>query len=80
MNISLLLFRGVSTIRTDPLLTLCDTYGDSEAKDIKIMMIGFGVGISCGVTSIEINTSDIFPIIEDDTIFEQGIIQSVSEL
>ena len=69
-----------NTSGASQVLTLCDTYGDSEGKDIKIMMIGFGVGISWGVTSFEINTSDIFPIIEDDTIFEQGIIQSVSEL
>ena len=69
-----------NTSGASPLLTLCDTYGDSEGMDIKIMMIGFGVGISWGVTSFEINSSDIFPIIEDDTIFDEGIIQSVSKL
>ena len=69
-----------NTSGASQVLTLCDAYGDSEGKDIKIMMIGFGVGISWGVTSFEINTSDIFPIIEDDSIFEEGIIQSVSEL
>ena len=69
-----------NTSGASPLLTLCDTYGDKEGRKIKIMMIGFGVGISWGITSIEINTSDIFPIIEDDTIFDEGIIQSVSDL
>ena len=69
-----------NTSGASQVLTLCDAYGDSEGKDIKIMMIGFGVGISWGVTSFKINTSDIFPIIEDDSVFEEGIIQSVSEL
>ena len=69
-----------NTSGASPLLTLCDTYGNSEGKDVKIMMIGFGVGISWGVTSFKINTSDIFSIIEDDYIFDEGIIQSVSEL
>ncbi len=69
-----------NTSGASQILTLCDTYGKSEGEDIKVMLIGFGVGISWGVTSFQINTSDIFPIIEDDHIFEEGIIQSVSEL
>ena len=69
-----------NTSGASPILTLCDTYGHNEGKVIKIMVIGFGVGISWGVTSFNINTSDIFPIIEDDTIFKEGVIQSFSEL
>jgi 3-oxoacyl-[acyl-carrier-protein] synthase-3 len=69
-----------NTSGASQILTLCDTYGHSEGENLKVMLIGFGVGISWGVTSIQINTSDIFPIIEDDSIFEEGIIQSVSEL
>lgn len=69
-----------NTSGASPVLTLCDTYGHINKKVIKVMMIGFGVGISWGVTSFEINTSDIFPIIEDDTIFSEGIIKSFSEL
>ena len=69
-----------NTSGASPVLTLCDAYGNVNGNVMKIMMIGFGVGISWGVTSFEINTSDIFPIIEDDSIFDEGIIQSVSEL
>lgn len=69
-----------NTSGASQILTLCETYGNTEGQDLKIMLIGFGVGISWGVTAIQINSSDIFPIIEDDTIFEEGIIQSVSEL
>lgn len=69
-----------NTSGASQILTLCDTYGKSEGKNIKVMLIGFGVGISWGVTSFQINTSDIFPVIEDEHIFEEGIIQSVSEL
>tara|TARA_B110000003_G_scaffold56434_1_gene56490 strand:- start:217 stop:1311 length:1095 start_codon:yes stop_codon:yes gene_type:complete len=69
-----------NTSGASPVLSICDTYGESEGKNIKIMMIGFGVGISWGVTSFSINTSDIFPIIEDNTIFNEGVIQSVADL
>jgi 3-oxoacyl-[acyl-carrier-protein] synthase-3 len=69
-----------NTSGASSLLTLCDTYGTTENKLLKTMIVGFGVGISWGVTSIEINTSDILPIIEDEHIFTEGLIQSVSEL
>ena len=69
-----------NTSGASPILTLCDAYGDIDGKLIKVMMIGFGVGISWGVTSFDINTSNIFPIIEDDAVFREGIIQSFSEL
>ena len=35
-----------NTSGASPILTLCDTYGHNEGKVIKIMVIGFGVGIS----------------------------------
>ena len=46
-------------------LTVCDTYGntgDSENKSMKILMCGFGIGLSWGVTSLKINTGNVFPI------------------
>lgn len=69
-----------NTSGASQILTLCDTYGNSEGENLKIMLVGFGVGISWGVTSIHVNTSDIFPIIEDDSVFEEGVIRSVTEL
>ena len=38
------------------------------------MTCGFGIGISLGATSFEINTDDILPIFENDEIFEEGLI------
>lgn len=69
-----------NTSGASQIITLCDTYGDIENKIIKVMLVGFGVGISWGVTSLTINTSNIFSVIEDDTVFEEGIINSVTEL
>lgn len=58
-------------------IVLGDTYGEiTENKDINVLMSGFGVGLSWGVCSAKINTKDIFPIIESDEIFEEGIINS----
>lgn len=61
-------------------MVMCDTYGiDEEAKDLKFLMCGFGVGLSWGVCSAVINTADIYPIIETDEIFEEGIINSPAD-
>jgi 3-oxoacyl-[acyl-carrier-protein] synthase-3 len=61
-------------------LTLCDAFGNSENENLSILACGFGVGLSWGAFSFKINSSDIFPIMEDDSIFEEGIIRSASEL
>lgn len=67
---------GASTI-----VTLCDKYGDCcEDKEINVLLCAFGIGLSWGITSFKISPKDILPIIEDDTIFEEGIINSPSEL
>jgi len=58
-------------------MVICDTYGnDTDGKDIKFLMCGFGVGLSWGVTSATINTADILPIIETDEVFKEGIINN----
>jgi 3-oxoacyl-[acyl-carrier-protein] synthase-3 len=44
------------------------------------MLIGFGVGISWGVTSLLLDTNDIFPVEESDHVFEEGFIKAVSDL
>jgi 3-oxoacyl-[acyl-carrier-protein] synthase-3 len=61
-------------------LTLCDRFGSSENETINTLVCGFGVGLSWGAFSVKLNTNDIFPIMEDDSIFEEGIIKSASEL
>lgn len=57
-------------------LTLCDTFGDVKEKKFSAIMSGFGVGLSCGVMSAELNAADIFPIIETDEYYAEGIINS----
>ena len=62
-------------------MVICDAYGkSSDDKVVKFLMCGFGVGLSWGVCSANINVSDILPIIETDEIFEEGIINSPEDL
>jgi 3-oxoacyl-[acyl-carrier-protein] synthase-3 len=69
-----------NTSGASSIVTLCDAYGNIENKKIKTLICGFGVGLSMGVTSMEIDTNDILPIIEDDSVFEEGIINSPDDL
>lgn len=70
-----------NTSGASAIISLCDRYGnDKENRTIKVMACGFGIGISLGVTSFEINTEDILPIFEDDAIFEEGLITDPNQL
>lgn len=70
-----------NTSGASAIVSLCDRYGnDSEKKSVKVMACGFGIGISLGVTSFEINTADILPIFEDDSFYEDGLITDPNQL
>lgn len=70
-----------NTSGASAIVSLCDRYGNSnEGKSIKVMACGFGIGISLGATSFEINTDDILPIFEDDAIYEEGLITNPNQL
>lgn len=70
-----------NTSGASAIVSLCDKYGKSnESKTIKVMACGFGIGISLGATSFEINTDDILPIYEDDQVFEEGLITNPNQL
>lgn len=69
-----------NTSGASSIVTLCDTYGNVDNQVINIFVCGFGVGLSMGVSCFEVNTNDILPIIEDDSIFEEGIIDSPDKL
>ncbi|OWV24472.1 3-oxoacyl-ACP synthase [Fibrobacter sp. UWB2] len=61
-------------------LTICDKYGsESGSRLVHFLMCGFGVGLSWGVCSASINVSDIYPVIESDDVFEEGIINSPND-
>jgi 3-oxoacyl-[acyl-carrier-protein] synthase-3 len=57
-------------------LTLCDRFGKSNEGNIKTLMCGFGVGLSWGVISATLDTACIYPIIETDDVFTEGIINT----
>ena len=57
-------------------LTLCDHFGISNEGIIKTLMCGFGVGLSWGVISATLDTASIYPIIETDDVFTEGIINT----
>lgn len=70
-----------NTSGASAIVSMCDRYGNSEDhKTIKVMACGFGIGISLGATSFEIDTADILPIFEDDTIYEDGLITDPNQL
>lgn len=54
-------------------LTICDTYGDIHDGRKKMLMSGFGVGLSWGVMSATIETESILPVIETDAYYAEGI-------
>ena len=70
-----------NTSGASAIVSLCDRYGyNTEDKTIKVMACGFGIGISLGATSFDININDILPIYEDDAIYEDGLITDPNQL
>ena len=70
-----------NTSGASAILSLCDRYASGkEGRDIKVFACGFGIGISLGVTTFEINTDDILPVFEDDSIYEEGLITNPNQL
>ena len=62
-------------------LLLSDNFGkDDRNKNLKVLMCGFGVGLSWGVMSAMVNTADVLPVVETDEYFAEGIIHSPEDL
>lgn len=53
-------------------LTLCANYGDKNIGVQKVLMVGFGIGLSWGVTSAEIDTAKVFPIVKTKDWYIEG--------
>lgn len=65
---------GNTSVTSIP-LTLCDRYGGcSDGVNKKIFSCGFGVGLSWGITTFEVNSSDILPIIETNDYYKDGAV------
>ena len=53
-------------------LTLCDAFGNADDGKKKVLMCGFGIGLSWGVTNAVIDTGTVFPIVETDDYYAEG--------
>lgn len=70
-----------NTSGASAILSLCDKYaGSEEHRRVKVFACGFGIGLSWGCASFEINTDDILPIMEDDTVFMEGVFTDPNQL
>lgn len=52
-------------------LTLCDAYGTKDGI-INAFMCGFGIGLSWGIVTAQIDSAHIYPIIETDEYYDEG--------
>jgi 3-oxoacyl-[acyl-carrier-protein] synthase-3 len=70
-----------NTSGASPLISLIERYSNVEEKEIlNTLFCGFGIGVSLGAFSARVDTKYIYPIIEDDSVFEEGVINSPNEL
>lgn len=53
-------------------LTMCDAYGESGQEVIKVLMAGFGIGLSWGVASLSVDLNRIYPITKTADYFKEG--------
>lgn len=61
-------------------LTLSDCLGNVTGKKLRTLMCGFGVGLSWGVASAVIDSDSVYPVIESDEIFTEGIINGPDDM
>lgn len=55
-------------------ITIVDTYADSKQTGCKnVLMCGLGVGLSLGVVDMQIDTTNVLPMIFSDEYFEDGM-------
>lgn len=70
-----------NTSGASAIVSLCDKYGASKDNEsLRVFACGFGIGISLGVTTFEIESKNILPIFEDDSVFEEGLITNPNQL
>ena len=61
-------------------LAINETYGKETGRKLNLLLCGFGVGLSWGVASAMIEADDIYPVIETDDYFEDGLINSPEDM
>jgi 3-oxoacyl-[acyl-carrier-protein] synthase-3 len=55
-------------------ITMCDVYGNKNDGRKKVVMLGFGIGLSWGVSYADVDTEDILPVVFTDYCFEDGLL------
>lgn len=53
-------------------LTLCNSFGNGQRGVKKVLMAGFGIGFSWGVTSMVIDLENLYPIIKTTDWYREG--------
>jgi len=53
-------------------LTLCDVFGEKSEGKKSVLMSGFGIGLSWGVTNAIIDTNKVFQIVETEDYYKEG--------
>lgn len=53
-------------------LTLCSNYGERSEGIKKVLMTGFGIGLSWGVMNAVIDTGKVFPVIKTADWYQEG--------
>ena len=61
-------------------LTLSDCYQDREAGIERVLMCGFGVGLSWGVVSADIDLASVLPVVVTDDYFAEGLINGPEDM
>lgn len=56
-------------------LTISENYGNVNVGIKKGIVVGYGIGLSWGITEITVNTDNVLPIIETDDFYDEGIIK-----
>jgi 3-oxoacyl-[acyl-carrier-protein] synthase-3 len=59
---------GNTSVTSIP-ITVADSYGSKNGGKVRLLMCGFGIGLSWGVVSCTVETDDILPIIETNEIY-----------
>ncbi len=65
---------GNTSVSSIP-MTICSAYADmKENKNMKLLTCGFGIGLSWGIATFDIQTDCIYPIIETEDYYKEGAV------
>ena len=56
-------------------MTIANALGNKNEGEKNILAVGYGIGLSWGVTDLFLDTDNVFNIIETDEHYDEGIIK-----